>query len=164
MTRLFSAQELYNVRNEIPISALIETVLNMPTRMTEGVFRFLCPVCREFNTAVNSKTNLARCFYCEKNFNTIDLVMIVKQMNFVKAVRFLDAHGKRSQSHSISKKAQDSSQSPRHIADIIKSIMPAKPGAGHLESIESISTRVLCIEQKLEQMIHKLEIISKAIT
>ena len=89
MTRLFSAQELYNVRNHIPISALIENVLNMPTRTTEGVFRFICPVCGEFNTAVNLKTNLARCFSCEKNFNTIDLVMIAEKMNFVKAVRFL---------------------------------------------------------------------------
>ena len=93
MTRRFSAQELYNVRNHIPISALIENVLNMPTRTTEGVFRFLCPVCGEFNTAVNLKTNLARCFSCEKNFNTIDLVMIAEKMNFVEAVRFLKTQG-----------------------------------------------------------------------
>lgn len=164
MTRLFSAQELYSVRNDIPISVLIENVLNMPARKTEGVFRFLCPVCGEFNTAVNSKTNLARCFYCEKNFNTIDLVMIAEKMNFVKAVRFLKTQEKKSQSHRVSKKIEDRSQAPQHIADIIQSIMPAKPGSDHLESIESISKRVLCIEKKLEQMIHQLEIITKTIT
>ena len=164
MTRLFSAQELYNVRNDIPISALIENVLNMPTRITEGVFRFLCPVCREFNTAVNLKTNLARCFSCEKNFNTIDLVMIAEKMNFVKAVRFLKEQEKNSQSRSGSKNTVDRSRSPQHIADIIPSIMPKKPVSGHQESIESISKRVLCIEKKLEQMIHHVEIIAKAIT
>ncbi len=164
MTRLFSAQELYNVRNDIPISDLIENVLNIPARTTEGVFRFLCPLCGEFNTAVNSKTNLARCFYCEKNFNTIDLVMIAEKMNFVKAVRFLKTQGKRSQGHFVSNKTEDLSQSPQHIADIVKSIMPAKPVSDHLESIESISNRVLCIEKKLEQMIHKMEIIVKTIT
>jgi DNA primase len=164
MTRLFSARELYNVRNDIPVSALIETVLNMPTRTTEGVFRFLCPVCGEFNTAVNFKTNLARCFSCEKNFNTIDLVMIAEKMNFVKAVRFLKAREKNSQSRSGSKKTVDRSRSPQHMADIIQSIMPKKPVSGHQESIESISKRVLCIEKKLEQMIHHVEIITKAIT
>ena len=164
MTRLFSAQELYNVRNDIPVSALIETVLNMPTRTTEGVFRFLCPVCGEFNTAVNFKTNLARCFSCEKNFNTIDLVMIAEKMNFVKAVRFLKAQEKKSQIRPGSKKTENRSRSPQHIADIIQSIMPKKPVSGHQESIESISKRVLCIEKKLEQMIHHVEIIAKAIT
>ena len=164
MTRLFSAQELYNVRNDIPVSALIETVLNMPTRTTEGVFRFLCPACGEFNTAVNLKTNLARCFSCEKNFNTIDLVMIAEKMNFVKAVRFLKAQEKKSQIRPGSKKTENRSRSPQHIADIIPSIMPKKPVSGHQESIESISKRVLCIEKKLEQMIHHVEIIAKAIT
>lgn len=164
MTRLFSAQELYNVRNDIPIFTLIENVLNMPTRTTEGVFRFLCPVCREFNTAVNLKTNLARCFYCEENFNTIDLVMIAEKVNFVKAVRFLKTQGQRSQSHSVSKKTEDRSQPPQHIADIIQSIMPKKPDAEQLESIESISKRALRIEEKLEQMIHQMKIIVKTIT
>jgi len=163
MTRLFSAQELYNVRNHIPISALIENVLNMPTRTTEGIFRFLCPVCGEFNTAVNLKTNLARCFSCEKNFNTIDLVMIVEKMNFVKAVHFLKTHEKKSQIRPGSKKTEDRSRSPQHIADIIQSIMPKKPVSGHQESIESISKRVLCIEKKLDQMIHHLDIMDRTI-
>lgn len=133
MTRLFSAQELYNVRNDIPVSALIETVLNMPTRTTEGVFRFLCPACGEFNTAVNLKTNLARCFSCEKNFNTIDLVMIAEKMNFVKAVRFLKEQEKNSQSRSGSKNTVDRSRSPQHIADIIQSIPGRPPKIPHLK-------------------------------
>ena len=57
--------------------------------MIEGYFRFCCPVCNEFNTSVNSKTNLARCFDCRKNYNTIDLVMLVKGSNFIQSVNFL---------------------------------------------------------------------------
>jgi hypothetical protein len=49
--------------------------------MTKGCFRFLCPLCNGFDTAVNPKTNLARCFRCEKNFNTIDLVMFLQSID-----------------------------------------------------------------------------------
>ncbi|XPS89502.1 hypothetical protein Dvar_75210 [Desulfosarcina variabilis str. Montpellier] len=57
--------------------------------MIEGIFRFLCPLCNEFQTATNPKTNLARCFLCEKNFNPIDLVMTVKGLGFVDSVKYL---------------------------------------------------------------------------
>ena len=82
-TRRFSNQELYSLRNKIPVSILIEKVLGIPSRTTEGVFRFLCPLCNEFNTAVNSRTNLARCFSCEKNFNTIDLAMLITKTDLL---------------------------------------------------------------------------------
>jgi hypothetical protein len=76
--RRFSPQELYSLRNEIPVCGLIEKVLYVPSRVSEGVFRFLCPLCGEFNTSVNFKKNLARCFCCEKNFNTIDLAIALR--------------------------------------------------------------------------------------
>lgn len=152
------------MRNDIPISGLIENVLRIPARTTEGVFRFLCPVCGEFNTSINFKTNLARCFCCKKNFNTIDLVMIAKNENFVKAVRFLKKHAKSCQSHCVSQKKEDRKQSFQHIGEIVNSIMPAKPDADRLESLESISIRVSCIEEKLDQMIHQMDIIVKTVT
>jgi len=80
---------LRKLRNDIPINALIADLLDLPNKMSEGCFRFLCPVCREFVTATNPKTNLARCFRCERNFNPIDMVMVVKQMNFREAVEYL---------------------------------------------------------------------------
>ncbi len=161
--RRFSAQELYSLRNEIPVCGLIEKVLGIPSHMSEGVFRFLCPSCGEFNTAVNSKNNLARCFCCEENFNTIDLVMIVEKMDFVQAVNFLKGHRKKLQGHSISEIAEDQNQSPQHIADIVKSIIPSKPETRDLESIESVSRRVLSIEQELEHLTHHIDIISKSL-
>jgi len=68
---------------------LIRDQLQIPSKIRDGFFRFLCPVCNEFQTAVNPNTNLARCFRCEKNFNTIDLVMAVKKYGFKDSVLFL---------------------------------------------------------------------------
>ena len=92
MTNLrFSSQQLYALRNDMNVQMLIEKTLSIPCRMTEGCFRFLCPLCNEFDTAVNPKTNLARCFRCEKNFNTIDLVMLIRQADFIQSVKFLQS-------------------------------------------------------------------------
>ena len=89
MNRHFSSQELFMLRNHIPINTLIEKHLNLPSKFSEGFFRFLCPLCNEFQTATNPKTNLARCFRCERNFNPIDMVMIYKGLKFVDGVKYL---------------------------------------------------------------------------
>lgn len=85
----FSAQQLFELRNNIPVDMLIRDQLQVPSKIRDGVFRFLCPKCNEFQTAVNPATNLARCFRCEKNFNTIDLVMEIKRYGFKDSVLFL---------------------------------------------------------------------------
>ena len=89
MGKRFSSRELYKLRNSIPIDVLIEKKLIIPSKISEGFFRFLCPLCNEFQTAVNSKTNLGRCFRCEKNFNTIDMVMTWHNIGFVDSVKYL---------------------------------------------------------------------------
>lgn len=81
---------LRRLRNEIPVAALIADVLRLEHRHSEGHWRFLCPLCQGFHTAVNPRTNLARCFDCQKNFNPIDLVLTVKHCDFHQAVAFLD--------------------------------------------------------------------------
>lgn len=91
MKRRFSDQQLHELRNAIPIDWLIEKLLLIPSKFSEGFFRFLCPLCGEFRTATHVKTNLARCFRCEKNFNTIDMVMLCKNLSFVESVEFLKA-------------------------------------------------------------------------
>jgi DNA primase len=85
----FSSSELFEVRNNIPVAMLIKDELQMPSKISEGVFRFLCPICNEFQTATKATTNLARCFRCERNFNTIDLVMRVRGIEFRESVLFL---------------------------------------------------------------------------
>jgi len=88
----FTQNELFELRNHIPISALIVERLKIPAKISEGIFRFLCPLCGEFQTATNPKTNLARCFRCERNFNTIDMVMTCEKTTFVKTVDMLKAY------------------------------------------------------------------------
>ena len=90
MDKRYSKNFLRMLRNEIPIAILISDLLTMENKISEGYFRFLCPICSEFNTATNQKTNLARCFRCQKNFNTIDMVMQVKRVGFIDAVQYLN--------------------------------------------------------------------------
>jgi len=90
MAKRYSKEFLRMLRNEIPIATLIADLLKMESKVCEGYFRFLCPICSGFNTATSEKTNLARCFRCEKNFNPIDMVMEVKRVGFVDAVEYLN--------------------------------------------------------------------------
>ena len=89
MSRKYTAVELRRLRNEIDIAELIER-LGVASKRQDGYFRFLCPVCREFNTATNPRTNLARCFRCERSFNAIDLVMAERGCTFLEAVAYLE--------------------------------------------------------------------------
>ena len=89
MSRL-SAERLRSLRNDIPLAYLIQARLDLPSKHRDSLLRFLCPLCKEFNTAVNPKTNLGRCFRCLRNFNPIDLVMAVHGCSFLDAVRFLE--------------------------------------------------------------------------
>jgi hypothetical protein len=114
--RRFSEQQLFYIRNHIPIDRLMQKTLHIPCKTSEGVFRFLCPLCNEFNTSIKPQTNLARCFRCEKNFNTIDMVMTVNNSTFVEAVDYLTDwqslvqphqlhHASRRQGHSHNKQS-----------------------------------------------------------
>lgn len=153
--RCFSNQQLYALRNDIDVRMLIEKTLRIPCRVSGGCFRFLCPLCNGFDTAVNPKTNLARCFQCKKNFNTIDLVMLIRHANFVQSVRFLQSiHQKASGSHdrgSLEKisgsNLQGGSRMKRktpsvksksglcHIGKILDSVMPSQ----HADTIKERS-------------------------
>ena len=84
----FTKQQLFQVRNDIDIDWLIDEKLHLQ-RQFKSIWRFQCPLCQQFNTATQKKNNLARCFSCQQNFNTIDLVIYSKKMNFVPSVQFL---------------------------------------------------------------------------
>ena len=71
------------------ISVIID-ILEFVYKTHDGHFRFMCPICKDFDSAVNTRTNLARCFRCERNFNPIDMVMIVKHYSFIQAVQYLE--------------------------------------------------------------------------
>lgn len=89
VTPRFSKEFLEALRNDIPVSRVIRLHLEIPAKERDGLLRFLCPLCSEFHTATNPKTNLARCFRCRVNFNPIDLVMAVERCAFLDAVKIL---------------------------------------------------------------------------
>jgi len=89
MADTLSKNHLRELRNRIEMIPLIAEVLDLIYKTHDGRFRFMCPLCHDFDTAVNPATNLARCFRCQRNFNPIDMVMTVKRYSFMQAVRYL---------------------------------------------------------------------------
>jgi DNA primase len=89
MSKHYPASLLRTLRNQIPIDTVIADMLCLDIRHCDSLLRFRCPLCDHFHTATNPKTNLARCFDCQKNFNPIDLVMTVTRLSFVEAVELL---------------------------------------------------------------------------
>jgi DNA primase len=88
MSRI-SETRLRQLRNDLAIERVIVD-LEIMVKRVEGYFRFLCPICSEFHTATNLQTNLARCFRCQRNFNGIDFVMLVRKVSFLEAVKQLE--------------------------------------------------------------------------
>lgn len=186
--RRFTNHQLYILRNDIPIDALIEKALCIPSRVAQGYFRFLCPLCKQFNTAVKPETNLARCFHCEENFNTIDLVMTIRKLDFVESVRFLQDYHKSAsvtrsddyQAATTGSDAHDGSQlkcadrsehsnnSPVHIGNILDRMVPSKreripPGCNRPAQQNMANDRISRLEQKVDRLFHQIENILKAI-
>ena len=89
MLNTLSKDHLRELRNRIEMIPLIAEALELIYKTHDGHFRFMCPLCHDFDTAVNIDTNLARCFRCQRNFNPIDMVMTVKRYSFMQAVRYL---------------------------------------------------------------------------
>ena len=89
MSQYYPADFLRMLRNDIPIDEVIVDLLNLEVQKDRKTIRFRCPLCYNFHTATNHKTNLARCFDFEKNFNPIDMVITVGNCDFVDAVKIL---------------------------------------------------------------------------
>ena len=85
----FSKEDLFAARNDVPMRDVIATMSGLPNKDVEGTFRFLCPVCGEFQTGIHEKTNLARCFRCCRNYNAIELLVESRAISFVESVRLL---------------------------------------------------------------------------
>ena len=89
MSQHYPDDFLRMLRNDIPIDEVIVDLLNLEVQKDRKTIRFRCPLCYNFHTATNHKTNLARCFDCQKNFNPIDMVITVGNCGFVDAVKIL---------------------------------------------------------------------------
>ena len=161
----FSRHELYVLRNDIGIDMLIKDILYIPCETRQDCFSFLCPLCKGYNTSVNYKTNLARCFDCQKNLNTIDMVMIVRQSGFVDSVRFLKKVCDNASSRHAPRGLKAGSSSPddtNHSAPILASLVkPPMECSGsdnqYCFSYEDLSARILRLEQKTAALGLKLD-------
>jgi hypothetical protein len=154
MPRL-SSQALYALRNHINIERLMTQVLHMTTHEINGRVRFQCPLCARFHTATHPNTNLARCFDCRKNFNTIELVMAVRHIRFLEAVallqryqKILDNRSHPSQSQRVSPNTRASPNpnpwvAPAHACDV-----KAKPAQQQRTSTKATS-QLIAIKQIL---------------
>lgn len=165
----YSRQELYILRNHIPVDSLIEN-LGIGSKMSKGCFRFCCPVCREFDTGIKSTTNLARCFACEKNYNAIDLVMLVKGSDFTRSVEFLKTiyEQKKDPAPTLSSTKRVGTSQPVVIGNILKTMEPAlksrtrrpsKPTTNKL-TLEMLHDRVLQLEHQVNHLTQKITAIA----
>ncbi len=138
MKRRFSDEELYNVRNRIPIRQVIESFLAIPSETVHGIFRFRCPLCAGRHTAIKPETNLARCFDCRKNFNAIDLCMLTKHIDFVESVKSLASlratHRQIGQEDILAAEVQAPSAGDRNHAEPPREISPKPVALGDILS------------------------------
>lgn len=161
----YSRQELYILRNHIPVDSLIEN-LGIGSKMSDGFFRFCCPVCRGFDTGVKSATNLARCFACEKNYNTIDLVMLIKGSDFTRSVEFLKTiyEQKKYPASTFSSIKKAGTSQPDSIGNILKAMEPALKGRTEVPpqsrknklTLEMLNDRVRQLEQQFSHLTQKI--------
>jgi DNA primase len=88
---MITRELLRAIRNELPMKLTIQRLGNFGpiAKQSDGYFRFKCPDCKELRATVNPSNNLAHCFSCGKNFNSIDLMMI-QGHDFLPAVGILE--------------------------------------------------------------------------
>lgn len=172
MTKMhYTRQELFVLRNHIPVDSLIGK-LGIPSKMSEGYFRFSCPVCRGFDTGVNPRTNLARCFACEKNYNTIDLVMLVKRSDFIHGVKYLKTicESQNAPDPSSPSIKKPGTAQPVSIGDILKSMKPELNGRTEEDppktakvklTVEMLNDRVRQLEHQITHLTQKIKAIEQ---
>ena len=168
--RRYTRQHLFTLRNHIPIDRLVEAI-SVPSKIQEGYYRFQCPVCNEFSTGINPKTNLARCVSCRKNFNTIDFVMTVKGLSFIDSVAYLETlttafpfsiqPSLSSALPSNHSRDANKANTPVPIGDILKSMaIPAPPASppptqNGPQTIETLQRRISALESLVKSLTEK---------
>lgn len=170
----YTREYLFDLRNHIPIDRLIEA-MGTHSKHQEGCYRFQCPVCNEFNTGINPKTNLARCFSCRKNYNTIDFVITVKALSFIDSVAYLETL--KATVLFPAKKAVPPAPIPSHSRGPVKSSKPvalgdifrslatpapitsSQPQNNELQTVENLLRRVSVLEDHVKSLTEKIALI-----
>ena len=160
MTRRFSSDELTYLRNRVPVAYVVQNLLNMPARTRHGRIAFGCPICGDFDTAINAEHSLVRCFECRKNFNPIELVMHQLKIGFAESVKLLKKTMPTDQSLNTPGSASKNHQ-PVALGNVIADILPAKPDdrsvPALLQSISEIMADLQDNMRLLNHIIHELQ-------
>lgn len=148
----FSRQQLFNIRNHIPITRVIEA-LSIGYEHDGDPVHFRCPCCNGINTGVNPQTNLARCFSCRKNYNTIDLVIAVHRLSFIDSVAYLKKLKNTAfySAQSVTRtptapdrpEAATRHENPVALGDILESIVSPSSSTSQLPTEDKFSTTTL---------------------
>ncbi len=80
---------LGRLRNDLSLLSVISK-LDIPTTKRGNRLSFRCPLCGSLHARVNDRINLGHCFRCQKNFNTIELLMAERGVEFPEAVAWLE--------------------------------------------------------------------------
>jgi hypothetical protein len=112
-------------------------------------------VCKGFDTSINHKHNLARCFQCRQNFNPIELVMHQRRISFVDSVKWLKRHNGEAESDNASTRRI---QPPTNIGDILPQLLPASPRKQTSNpTLETIMQRILNLERQVSKLSRLIE-------
>ncbi len=162
----YTRQQLFVLRNHIPIDKVIET-LGIHNAIHDGQYRFNCHVCHKMNTGISRKTNLARCFDCEKSYNTIDLVKEVLGLHFLESAAYLEKLEKKMPVETNQKKPPEKLTRQNelvHIGDVFKSLISPSPdkaaSTGDLrqesQAISDLRKRVCDLEICIKSLSEKI--------
>jgi DNA primase len=168
MTRRFTSDELYAIRNYIPIDLLIEKLLQVPVKHTQNRLHFSCPLCAGFQTSILREKNLSRCFDCGKNFNTIEIVMYHMHIGFVESVNRLKQYQAELAKHTRFLEKRKKLHSPAAVGEIIANISPAarenlSGNENPAENKQAISKRIDDLEKRFDTLSSHVEKLSRLI-
>ena len=152
MTRRFSSRQLSVLRNEIPIERVIVDFLSLQCRHDGGKLRFACPQCQCLDTSILTPSNLARCFSCQRNFNTIEIVMAHLKISFVDSVKWLMQRN--AERGNANKTVNNGHQAqPSKVGDILSEMLPTLPPKRATESCpETILERIANLERRVDRL------------
>lgn len=151
MTRRFSSGELRFLRNRVPIDRVVETLFDAPIQNKSGKRLFVCPICGGLDTSIHAAHNLVRCFSCQRNFNTIELVMHKMKIGFVDSVKWLQ--NRMPPVHQNIHTNKINNAQPCAIGDILPHVIPSlSQRKADAPSLDAIVEKISHLEHRLRHL------------
>jgi hypothetical protein len=114
------------------------------------------PLCGGFDTSIQLKTNLARCFACKRNFNHIEMVMAHLRLGFTESVSWLKERNAQRMDEKPAAYRKNQT-SPAKIGDILSGMLSITPPPSQESPLPTISERIASLEKKVEELFTLIE-------